>query len=53
MKADRKPTTQEQIKSIEEIMLAYICCAFDLLEDAFCLFEERKAIVKTMEDKKP
>jgi len=49
MKADKEPTNQERLKSIDKSMLAYVGCAFDLLEDAFYLFEERKAILKEME----
>ena len=50
MKPDNKPTTQEQIKAIEESMLMYIRIAFDLLEDAVLLSQEREAL---MEGKEP
>jgi len=52
MKAKKKPTPQERLKSIEELMLAYVVCAFDLLEDAVALSKERESLMKETETKR-
>ena len=53
MKANKKPTPQERLKSIEELMLMYTVCAFDLLEDARILSKEREALLEEIKKQLP
>jgi len=53
MKAKKKPTPQERLKSIEELILAYVLCAFDLLEDAVVLSKEREALLEEIKKQLP